>query len=167
MGRATEKARLHAQAGPVRKRRQTLCGQNATTEGIFDNGQLSREVPSSVCGGIATGKSHEPGRLRDTVPKLMEHTFGAVVCQQMFEEIAMRTLAAVTLASAIALAFVSPAQARQGCGAGFHRGPYGHCRPNVRAQVYVVGRYYPHRGYWDGRRWHANRYRDHDHWRYR
>lgn len=66
----------------------------------------------------------------------------------------MKILGTIALASAMALATVSPAQARQGCGAGFHRGPMGHCRPNRhREVVWVVGRYYPGHGYWYNNQW--------------
>ncbi|MDV2983830.1 UNVERIFIED_CONTAM: hypothetical protein Q9R58_05890 [Methylobacteriaceae bacterium AG10] len=39
---------------------------------------------------------------------------------------------------------VSPAQAAGGCGVGFHRGPYGACRPNA------YGGYYGRPGYYGG-----------------
>ena len=82
----------------------------------------------------------------------------------------MRLLTALGVASAVAMIASTPATARQGCGRGFHRGPYGHCRINRDQQVtYVVGRYYPGRGYWYNNRWWHHRYRDHDRnmWRYR
>lgn len=79
----------------------------------------------------------------------------------------MKLLALIGLASAAALAIVSPAQARQGCGAGAHRGPYGHCRSNMNGGAFVVGRYYQHHGWWDGHRWEHHRYRYHHAWRYR
>jgi hypothetical protein len=79
----------------------------------------------------------------------------------------MKVLAAIGFASVIALAGISPAQARQGCGPGFHRGPYGHCRPNARRQVFVVGHFYPGRGYWYHGRWWQHRYRHRNMWRYR
>ncbi len=52
----------------------------------------------------------------------------------------------------------SAAQAAQGCGPGFHRGPWGYCRPNrvvvAPGPVVVggpaVGVFYPGRGYWNG-----------------
>jgi hypothetical protein len=65
-------------------------------------------------------------------------------------------------------------EAVDGCGAGFHRGPYGGCRPNIGASPVVVGPavpafgvFYPGWGYWDGHRYWANRYRWHGGWRYR
>lgn len=66
----------------------------------------------------------------------------------------------------------STASAAEGCGAGWHRGPYGHCRPNrprvMRAPATVViGTYYPGRGWWDGGRYRWHRYRWHGGWRYR
>lgn len=81
----------------------------------------------------------------------------------------MKFVAAIALASAVALsAAATPADARQGCGPGFHRGPYGHCRPNMGGRpVLVVGNFYDGRGYWDGHRYWHNRYRYHNGWRYR
>jgi hypothetical protein len=81
----------------------------------------------------------------------------------------MKAIAAIGLNSAaVALAAASPAQARQGCGPGFHRAPNGACRPNRGGQqVFVVGRYYPGRGYWYQNRWWHRRYRYRNEWRYR
>jgi hypothetical protein len=82
----------------------------------------------------------------------------------------MKRFIAFGLASAIALTAVSPAQARQGCGQGFHRAPNGECRPNRDQQhMWVAGRYYAGHGYWYNNRWWHHRYRDHDRndWRYR
>lgn len=84
----------------------------------------------------------------------------------------MRTLllaCAATAAAAASLVVASPAEARQGCGAGFHRGYYGRCVPNrgYRAPVLVIGNFYHGRGYWDGRRYWQHRYRHHNGWRYR
>jgi hypothetical protein len=79
-------------------------------------------------------------------------------------------LAAVAIASTFAA--VSAANASGGCGPGFHRGPYGGCRPNggpvfVGPGAYTVGVFYPGRGYWDGRRWWGHREHWHGGWRYR
>ena len=81
---------------------------------------------------------------------------------------------AFALAAGVALAAASSADARDGCGRGFHRGPYGHCRPNRGPVVgvgpggaLIVGNYYARRGYWDGRRYWPHRYRWHNDWRYR
>ena len=80
-------------------------------------------------------------------------------------------LAAVAAAATLTVA--SPAMARDGCGRDFHRGPAGHCRPNVgRGAVIggpriVIGNFYQGRGYWDGRRYWQQRYRHHNGWRYR
>ncbi|WP_157216006.1 GCG_CRPN prefix-to-repeats domain-containing protein [Flavisphingomonas formosensis] len=79
-------------------------------------------------------------------------------------------LAAVALGATLAAA--SPALARDGCGPGAHRGPYGHCRPNrgpgpVIVGAPVVGVFYEGRGYWDGRRYWHHRDRWHGGWRYR
>ncbi len=81
---------------------------------------------------------------------------------------------AVTAGVAVATATVAiaPADAAQGCGRGFHRGPYGRCIPNRGPVVVapggelVVGRMYPGRGYWDGRRYWHNRRQWHGGWRY-
>jgi hypothetical protein len=85
----------------------------------------------------------------------------------------MKALLAVALAATATVTVASSAYAADGCGRGYHRGPYGHCRPNWRhgprvvAEPLVVDRFYAGRGYWDGNRywWHRDRW--HDHWRYR
>ena len=85
----------------------------------------------------------------------------------------MKKLFALAFAVGVAAAAFTPAEAAQGCGPGYHRGPYGHCRPNLRRGVVVapgtliVGNYYRGKGYWDGRayRWHRERW--HNGWRYR
>jgi len=90
-------------------------------------------------------------------------------------EIPMKALLAIALAAGATLVASSPADARQGCGPGFHRGPYGHCRPNRGNRVVavapggalIVGNYYARRGYWDGRRYWHHRTRWHSGWRYR
>ena len=80
----------------------------------------------------------------------------------------MKTLVALAAAAVVATAGASPALARQGCGPGFHRAPNGMCRPNRRnREVYIVGRYYPGRGYWYQNRWYRHRVRWHNSWRYR
>ena len=71
-----------------------------------------------------------------------------------------------------ALALTSTAQAAQGCGPGFHRGPRGVCRPNLGPGPAVVvgprvGVFYTGRGWWDGDRYWQNRERCHGGWRYR
>jgi hypothetical protein len=81
----------------------------------------------------------------------------------------MKTIVALGLVSAMTIAAASPADARQGCGRGFHRTPYGRCvlnRGPMRV-VFVEGRYYHGRGYWYHNRWWHHRYRDRDVWRYR
>lgn len=83
-----------------------------------------------------------------------------------------KTLIVAALAAGAALAALAPANAAQGCGPGFHRGPYGRCHPNGGPVVVVprgpaVGVFYPGRGYWDGRRYWPNRYRYNGGWRYR
>lgn len=85
----------------------------------------------------------------------------------------MNKLIGTALAAAIALAAAStPAIAREGCGPGGHRGPYGHCRPNRGTLVVapgglIVGNFYQGRGYWDGHRYWKHRQRWHNGWRYR
>lgn len=83
------------------------------------------------------------------------------------------------IAVASVLGTASAAGAAQGCGIGFHRGPYGYCRPNSGPVVAfpapvvpvpgpaVVGVYYPGRGWWDGHRYWWHRYPWHGGWRYR
>lgn len=85
----------------------------------------------------------------------------------------MRKLIAALLTAGAAISVIPVAQARDGCGAGYHRGPYGHCRPNRGDRVVavgprlVVGNYYRGQGYWDGHRYWRERYRWHNGWRYR
>jgi hypothetical protein len=83
------------------------------------------------------------------------------------------------VAVASVLGTASAAEAAQGCGIGFHRGPYGYCRPNGGPVVavpgpvvavpgpLVVGSFYPGRGWWDGHRYWWHRYAWHGGWRYR
>ena len=94
----------------------------------------------------------------------------------------MKTIAALAVASGIAMLAASPADARQGCGPGFHRSPNGMCRPNrdmrnanmqdrdmrdnMRQQQWVQGRYYSGRGYWWHNQWHQHRQRRNDVWIY-
>jgi len=85
----------------------------------------------------------------------------------------MKTILAIALAAGTAVVAAAPADARQGCGPGFHRDYYGHCRPNrdrvvrVAPGALVVGNFYSGRGYWDGRRYYQHRTRWHNGWRYR
>lgn len=84
----------------------------------------------------------------------------------------MRKILLATIATAALAAAVTPADARGGCGPGWHRGYYGHCRPNggpvlVPGGALVIGTYYPRRGYWDGNRYWWHRERWHGGWRYR
>ena len=83
----------------------------------------------------------------------------------------MRRFLLAGLAVGALLSSTTPAMARQGCGLGFHRGPYGGCRPN-RGPGYGPGRpaigvFYPGRGYWYRDRYWAHRYRWRNGWRYR
>lgn len=86
----------------------------------------------------------------------------------------MKKLIALAIAAGATIVAVAPAEAAQGCGAGYHRGPAGRCRPNVPPRTVVVapgglvvGNYYRGRGYWDGRRYWQHRYRHNNGWRYR
>lgn len=80
---------------------------------------------------------------------------------------------AATAAAAASFAVAPAAEARQGCGNGFHRNYNGRCVPNRgnwnrnRGPVLIVGNFYQGRGYWDGRRYWQHRYRHHNGWRYR
>jgi|HubBroStandDraft_1064217.scaffolds.fasta_scaffold204307_2 hypothetical protein len=83
------------------------------------------------------------------------------------------------IATGLTLGAISTANAADGCGRGFHRGPYGHCRPNGPGPAIVapgiaigpagltIGVFYPGHGYWDGHRYWQHRERWHDGWRYR
>lgn len=84
----------------------------------------------------------------------------------------MKTLVFAAAAMGATVVAAMPAEARQGCGLGFHRGHYGRCVPNRGRSVVVVGGprvgvFYPGRGYWYSNRYWANRYRWHGGWRYR
>ena len=87
----------------------------------------------------------------------------------------MKTIIALALAAGVTVAAAAPASAAEGCGRGFHRGPYGRCLPNrgpgpgavVVAPGLVVGNFYQGRGYWDGHRYYQRRERWHGGWRYR
>ena len=81
-----------------------------------------------------------------------------------------KTLLFALAAAAATFGAAPQAQARDACGQGFHRNVYGHCVINHRMnhrEVLIVGRYYPHQGWWDGRRYYRHRYMHHNHWRYR
>jgi hypothetical protein len=79
----------------------------------------------------------------------------------------MKTLIALGLATAIAGIAAVPAQAREGCGQGFHRAMNGMCRPNRGPQMrWLEGHYYPNRGYWYQNRWYQHRHRRNGVWIY-
>lgn len=73
-----------------------------------------------------------------------------------------RLLPAALLVAGLAapLATAGTAEARGGCGLGFHRGLYGFCRPNLgprvfyRPYAYRPAFYGPRRFGWGGPRWH-------------
>jgi hypothetical protein len=50
-----------------------------------------------------------------------------------------KLVSAVSAAILLSLVFVHDASAEGGCGWGFHRGPYGGCRPNGGPVVVVPG----------------------------
>lgn len=84
----------------------------------------------------------------------------------------MRRIILAMVCAGTALAAVSSADASGGCGPAFHRGPYGHCRPNggpvfVGPGGLAVGVFHPGRGYWDGRRYWRHREHWRGGWRYR
>ena len=79
----------------------------------------------------------------------------------------MKALLALGAATLIAAAAASPAQAREGCGRGFHRAWNGVCRPNRGTPMrFIEGRYYAGRGYWYRGRWWRDRRRRHGVWIY-
>jgi hypothetical protein len=80
-----------------------------------------------------------------------------------------KSLLLALAATAATLAAAPPAQARDRCGAGYHRNAHGRCVMNHRARrpVLVIGRYYNGHGWWDGRRYYRHRYMHRGHWRYR
>ena len=61
-------------------------------------------------------------------------------CKRKYGDLIMKALIAAALAAGVAMAGASAADARDGCGPGFHRGYYGHCRPNDGPRAYAVGR---------------------------
>jgi hypothetical protein len=84
----------------------------------------------------------------------------------------MKLPLAILITVAGAALTATAAEARDGCGRGFERGPRGHCHAvgagwRGREQVWVVGRHYDGRGWWDGHRWYQNRERWRGGWRYR
>lgn len=85
-----------------------------------------------------------------------------------------KSLLIALAAAATTLVAAPQAQAREGCGPGYHRTPHGRCvlnrnwRHNRHSHTtLVIGTYYPGHGYWDGRRYYRHRYRYHNGWRYR
>ena len=83
----------------------------------------------------------------------------------------MKKFILTALITVTALGAASSADAAQGCGRGFHRGPYGRCfangGPYARGPGPVLGVFYPGRGYWSGGRYWGHRYGWHGGWRYR
>ena len=66
----------------------------------------------------------------------------------------------------------SSAIARDGCGPGWHPGPYGHhCFRNTGTEAVIltpaIGVFVTGHGYWDGHRYWWHRERWHGAWRYR
>jgi hypothetical protein len=74
----------------------------------------------------------------------------------------MKALLAVGAAAIIATVAAAPAQAREGCGRGYHRTAYGNCRPDRGTYArWVEGQYYQGRGYYWHNRWYQHRQRRH------
>jgi hypothetical protein len=73
----------------------------------------------------------------------------------------MRSILLAALVASATIAATAPADAREGCGKGFHRGPRGRCISNR------AGTYYRNYGWWDGNRYWQHRYRVNNRWRYR
>ncbi len=81
----------------------------------------------------------------------------------------------IAIAAIAAGLAATPALAADGCGRDFHRIFNGRCVPNRPVErvvvggpgvELVVGRFYPGRGYWDGRRYYWHRREWHHGWRY-
>jgi hypothetical protein len=71
----------------------------------------------------------------------------------------MKALIAVAAAAVVATGAASPAQAREGCGRGYHRASNGMCRADRGTYArWVEGHYYPGRGYWHHGRWYNHRH---------
>ena len=83
----------------------------------------------------------------------------------------MKKVRLALISAGVALSAVTAAQAAGGCGLGFHRGPYGGCRPNLGPGPVMVGGpavgvFYPGRGYWYGNRYYWHRGWGGRAWRY-
>ena len=78
----------------------------------------------------ATGRNSAKAFALKGYPNGLGWRSGRICIVRHHWEIPMKALLAIALAAGATLAASSPADARQGCGHGFHRGPYGHCRPN-------------------------------------
>jgi hypothetical protein len=91
----------------------------------------------------------------------------------------IQKLLLAAIATGAVMTVAAPAEARDGCGPGFHRGAYGRCFPNrgpgpgpvavgvPGGPALVIGNFYPGRGYWDGQRYWHHREHWHGGWRYR
>ena len=86
-------------------------------------------------------------------------------------EVNMKKLVLTALCALSIAAVAGTADASGGCGRGYHRGPYGHCRVDRGAVAVapglVIGNFYAGQGYWDGHRYWHHRDRWHGGWRYR
>jgi hypothetical protein len=97
----------------------------------------------------------------------MEQSFSPLRCRVAAKEIVMKTLIALGLATAIAGIAAVPAQAREGCGPGFHRAMNGMCRANRGTMARrIEGQYYRGQGYWWQNRWYQHRRRRNGVWIY-
>jgi hypothetical protein len=78
------------------------------------------------------------------------------ICPKDEKEDPMKYLFAAAMLASAAVGFSEAASAAQGCGPGWARGPYGHCRPMgyVAPRVVVRPRVCPY-----GFRWYAGRCR--------
>jgi len=79
-------------------------------------------------------------------------------------------LLALAAAATTLVAAPQAAQARDGCGRGYHENRWGRCVLNREYRrdrvVLTVGQYYPGQGYWDGHRYWRHRYMERNRWRY-
>jgi hypothetical protein len=79
----------------------------------------------------------------------------------------MKALIVLASTAIMATAAATPAQAREGCGPGFHRAWNGMCRANRGTEMRrMEGRYYAGQGYWHSGRYWRNRHRRHGVWIY-
>lgn len=86
----------------------------------------------------------------------------------------MKKFLATALTLGMMFGTAGAASAAQGCGPGWHRDPWGHCRPDRRppggvvvvAPPLIIGHFYAGRGYWDGHQYWHHRHWHHGGWHY-